>query len=700
MPASMQKRLSISALLILVLSSSISEPVNADQLHGFILPDDGPRYEVPQKGPDVSLFTDGVTAFGQERYQNAEQAFDTLIKSFPTSPLVMASRAFLAELIAKGGTDHQRRQAIEAYRALIRDDPSSSNASRARWRMGDLYAQDRWLIEAKASYEQVLAESPKEAPRALLGLGLVLLEGAQWKDAVHAFQQVKARTEEERLIVSATFGLAEALARAQQWDKAQSVYESGVRQWPGAFKLRPDSMLLFADVKVHLQKHAEARVLLGQFYNLHPHHADAPSALIQIGDSWRQAARLDRAKTLYAAVIQKHSGTYQESVARMRLAEVARESLVQGPKAGPQLGIEAMLEGREPGEADSGAQEEMLEQIAQAYVGVSLGSEALFHLGEHLESLDRRLEAVDAYRRASERKGLIADDPWPEAAGRRLMTILGSWMVAALQAHDDLTAVNLFYRHGASGEDLYAGHATLLQLAEAHHRLGFSPQAIKLYRTLVKDTVPDGIREKAFVGLGLAYLEQQDWQAARRVFERTLLQYPAGQSRSLVLGHLAETLHRQGEWNAVIRVCRLWLSHARAPAMGSQEDRRMRHLLANAQIATGHASEALKTLAGTMAAPGVKPPDTWLRYADQLAGSGQYEQAATRYLYVIQSPSSPADAEWARLQLAKVRRTQKRYAEARTLLQEVQSMTTDDVIGGISAALLADLPQATRRGGG
>lgn len=696
----MRKRSSIVALLIVVLSLLVSKPANADQLHSFVLPDDGPRYQAPIKGPDGSLFTDGITAFGQERYQDAEQAFDSLIKNFPTSPLVQASRAFLADLIAKGGTDHQRRQAIEAYRALIRDDPSSSNASRARWRIGDLYAQDRWLVEAKASYEQALAESSKEAPRALLGLGLVLLEGAQWKDAVHAFQQVKTRTEDERLIVPAMFGLAEALARAKQWDKAHSAYESGGRQWPAAFKLHPESMLLFADVKVHLQKHAEARALLAQFYNLHPHHTEAPSALIQIGDSWRQGGRFDRAKTLYAAVIQNHSGTYQESIARMRLAEVAREGLVQEPKAGPQLGIEAMLEGRQAGEADSRAQEELLEHIAQSYASVSLGSEALFHLGEHLEALDRRLEAVEAYRRASERKGLIADDLWPDSAGRRLVTILGSWMIAALQAHDDLTAVNLYYRHGASGEELYAGNAILLQVAEAHHRLGFSPQAIKLYRSLVKDTVPDAVREKAFVGLGLAYLEQQDWPAARRVFERTLLQYPAGQSRSLVLGYLAETLHRQGEWNAVIRVCRLWLGHAHADAMASPEGRQMRHLLANAQLAIGHASEALVTLAGTMTTPGAKTPDTWLRYADQLVVSGRYEQAAMHYLHVIQSPSSPTDAQWARFQLAKVRRAQKRYGEVRTLLQEVQSMATDDLVGRISAALLADLPQTAKRAGG
>jgi TolA-binding protein len=693
----MRKRLSISALILLVLSSSIFEPATANQLHSFTLPDDGPRYESPVTGPDGSLFTDGIAALEQERYHDAEQAFDTLVKNFPTSRLVEASRAFLADLIAKGGTDHQRRQAIETYRALIRADHSSANASRARWRIGDLYAQGRWLIEAKASYEQALAESPQEAPRALLGLGFVFLEGTQWKDAVLAFQQVKKRSEDERLIVPATFGLAEALGRAQQWEKAQSAYESGIRQWPAAFKLRPESMLLFAEVKAHLQKHAEARALLEQFYNLYPNRAEAPSALIQIGDSWRQAARLDRAKTLYATVIQKHSGTYQESVARMRLAEVARESSMQDPKAGPQLGIEAMLEGRPASDADPRAQEELFEQIAQAYASVALGSEALFHLGEHLESLDRRLEAIDVYRRVSDRKGLIGEDPWPETAGRRLMTMLGPWMVAALHSYDDLTAVNLFYRHGAIGEELYAGDGILLLLADAHHRLGFSPQAIKLYRSLVRETVPDAIREKAFVGLGLAYFGQQDMPAARRVFERMLLQYPTGQSRPTALQHLAETLHRQGEWHAVIRVCRLWLR--RADAVASPEGRRILHLLANAQLAIGYASEALETLARSIPAVSGTGQDTSLRYADQLLIAGQYEQAATRYLQVIQTPSSPADAEWARFQLAKVRRAQKRYGDARTLLQEVQSMATDALIGRISAALLVDLQAKGRAGG-
>jgi TolA-binding protein len=692
----MRKRLPISAIAVLILSSHLSAPAYADQVHSFSLPDDGPRYESPLTGPDGARFSEGITALAQERDQDADQAFTSLVNEYPTSPLKGASLAFVADLIAKRGTDHQRRQAIEAYRALIREDPSSANASRARWRIGDLYAQGRWLIEAKASYEQSLADSPMEGPRALFGLGLVLLEGGQWKEAQHAFQQVKKRTDDERLIVPATFALAEALSRAQQWEQAQSVYESGIRRWPAAFKGHPDSILLLADVKIHLRKHAEARALLEQFYNLYPTHAEAPTALIRVGDSWRQTARIDRAKTLYAAVIQKHSGTYQESVARMRMAELARESFVHGRKPGPELGIGAILDGRPARDDEAREQEDMFEQIAQAYAGVELGSEALFHLGEHLEARDRRLEAVDVYRRLSDRKGLIDHDPWPETAGWRLVALLGPWMLAALQSHDDLAAVNLFYRHGAFGEDLYAGNAILLLLADAHHRLGFSPQAIKLYRTLVRDTVSDPVREKAFIGLGLAYLAQQDLPAAKRVFERTLLQYPAGQSRTMALTYLADTLNRQGDWNGVIRVCRLWLRHADARSL---EGRRMLHLLAHAQVKIGHPRDALDTLARTIGA-GAKSHATSLPYADQLLNVGQYEEAAARYLHIVQAPSSAADADWARLQLAKIRRAQKRYGEARTLLQEVQSMTTDELVNRISAALLAELPVINRPAGG
>jgi tetratricopeptide (TPR) repeat protein len=122
--------------------------------------------------------------------------------------------------------------------------------------------------------------------------------------------------------------------------------------------------------------------------------------------------------------------------------------------------------------------------------------------------------------------------------------------------------------------------------------------------------------------------------------------------------------------------------------------------MADAQVRIGHPREALDTLARTIGPASANVHGTWLAYADRLLDAGQYEQAAARYLQIIQTAPSPTDGDWARLQLAKIRRTQKRYGDARTLLQEVQSMATDELVSRISAALLADLPQTTWPAGG
>ena len=117
----------------------------------------------------------------------------------------------------------------------------------------------------------------------------MLLDSSQWKEAQHAFEQVRTRTD-DTATMTASFGLAESLYRQQQWEPAQSVYESGMRQWPAEINLQPQMLIYLADVKSHLNKEPEARGLLEKFYNLYPTRPEASSVLIQIGDSWRQVS--------------------------------------------------------------------------------------------------------------------------------------------------------------------------------------------------------------------------------------------------------------------------------------------------------------------------------------------------------------------------------------------------------------------------
>jgi len=147
-----------------------------------------------------------------------------------------------------------------------------------------------------------------------------------------------------------------------------------------------------------------------------------------------------------------------------------------------------------------------------------------------------------------------------------------------------------------------------------------------------------------------------------------------------------------------MRICRLWLRHeASHPIL---ERQRIRLLLARAQAESRQSRQALDTLAHALPVKGDSVRGGSLQYADQLYLAQEYDRAAEQYARAIQGSMSSSDGEWARLQLAKVRRTQKRYDEARTLLHEVQSMATDDLVARISAALLADLPETKKKAGG
>jgi tetratricopeptide (TPR) repeat protein len=226
--------------------------------------------------------------------------------------------------------------------------------------------------------------------------------------------------------------------------------------------------------------------------------------------------------------------------------------------------------------------------------------------------------------------------------------------------------------------------------------MGFFPQAIKLYHTMVKPSMSTSIRERAMYGLGRTYYDQRDFKAAKRVFERLLLQFPAAQTKPAILQYLAETLREQTDWSGVIRICKLWLRHETAHSL--QERQRMRLLMAKAQAESGQSFQALETLSRAVSVKGHRR-EGWLHYADQLFLAHQYDRAAEQYSQVIQDAHSATDREWARLQLAKVRRAQKRYPEARTLLKDVQSTTTDDLVSRISAAMLADIPEDKKKAG-
>lgn len=658
------------------------------------MPDDGPRFNEGIRGPEGVLFQRAVDAYRAEDMPSAEQGFRKITEEFPGSRVRSACRAFLAEITARSGTDHHRSQAIEQYRALIRDDPASENAARARWRVADLYADAGWLVEARAAYEHAAVSKDWDRARALLGLGMVLMRRGQWKEAEAAFRDVIGSTDDGRLLAPATFALADAFYAERRMPEARAVYQAARRQWPMLFRQRPRSILTLATLNAQRNAWTEARALYLLFYNLYPQDPEAASGLIRIGDSWRREGRLDTARMIYGAVISTYSGTPHEALGTMRLVELGRAMIVRH-SADPlafSIGHQFDIGPRVPLEVHD--QAATLRTIAKQHAEDATGSEALFHLGELFESLGQASEAAQVFQELSDRRAQALDDSWPVAGGERLTALLRPWITAALRAYDDLTALMLFYRHGRYADQLYAGTDILVRVADAHRRSGFAPQAVRLYQSLLHHEASSGVQEQALLGLGLTYVDQNDLPAARRVFERYLLQYPGAGGKPVALKFLAMTLHRLGDDTGAVRVVKQWLRFVREdthPDRGT-----MLMLLAEAHAGEGNRRDAVHAFAKAERHGGL-PIVARLRYADTLAASGEVQPALAQYQRLVRSPSG-SDAEWSVIRMVQLNVIRKQYDEARDVARRWQDTSGDDFVRRV-ADLLVGAREHTASGG-
>ncbi|NJN71161.1 MAG: tetratricopeptide repeat protein [Nitrospira sp.] len=230
------------------------------------LPDDGPRPEGQSSGIDALAWQEGQSAYKKNAWVEAQRFFGKIVNDHPESALLPSAKAFLVELSLRDeSSGRNRSEAIQEYKKLLRDHPQSSNARRAEWRIADLYFEQGWYQEAQAFYEQAMAHSLHllfDGNRALLGLGYTFMATGKWRDAEHAFANVRKRSENEQILQGATLGLAHALFRQKRFSDAQAFYELSYRRWPELLRGDPIALQRYAVTEVELHHDASARELM------------------------------------------------------------------------------------------------------------------------------------------------------------------------------------------------------------------------------------------------------------------------------------------------------------------------------------------------------------------------------------------------------------------------------------------------------
>jgi len=614
------------------------------------LPDDGPRYDRTMKGPESLQFQKSVEALNQGQYTAARAGFEALATLDSASALIPPLKAFLAELtLLEDPTDHGRREAIAQYRSVIGSYPKNSNALRAFWRVGDLYVEMGWFHEAIGAYEYALSlELPRhDTDRSMLALGVTLGELGRWTEAERAFDTVRKRAVDDRLVVRATFDQANALYAQRRKRDALPLYDLLYQSWPALLKKNPDALQQYGDALFEIQELRRACEIDLLLYNLFPSHRHAGTALVRLGDSHSRLGLRTSAELFYTAAQTQYADTASAVVARMRLSRIEQEISVSAGEDFLRKKVEGMIRGSGISYLDSSEGEELYKAIALEHQYDILGSEALFHLAEHYELRGNAARAIQVYQDVTRRTGVLPHDPWPLAAGLHLTSILKPQLETALKSKKDVQVLTLFHSHGQAPEQHYIGTQTLLEVADTHRRLGFSTEAVHLYQTLVKNRKAAALHEEALLGLGESYLDQLDPAAARNVFESFRLQYPRSERSTLVSRQLTTAMLEQGDRQSAIRVMRQWLHiHPRDSARGW-----IYVTLARTLAEDQKRQEAAAAFEDALRNNVLRAPQDLLLYADLLMRLNKPERAVDLYRQVLKAGPGPAEAEWARAQI-------------------------------------------------
>lgn len=671
---------------------------NSAPVEGLVrlLPDDGPRLEGQSSGIDGLAWQEGQSAYRKKAWPEAQRFFGKIIKDHPESPLVPSAKAFLVELLLRGAvTGKTRSEAILEYKILLRDHPQSLNARRAEWRIADLYFEQGAFQEARASYEIAMAHSvnlPFDRNRALLGLGYTFMAMGKWSDAEHAFANVRKRTEDESLLQGATLGLAHALFREQRFAEAQPIYNLSYQRWPHLLRSDPLSLQRYAVTQAKLHQEVSVRELMLLFYNLYPRHEYASEALLHVAEGLRAGAKPMLAEFVYALIPSLYPYSESGTTAKLRLAALRAENML--PAGGNSLGltVSAMIHNVPDPDQTDASYRSLLEEIATREVNNPMGSEALFYLGKGHENVGDMNRALRTYKEITLRAA-NKSDPWAMKASERLSALLIPWIEAAIASRDDLTIVSLFHRQGAMAEQRYARSPLLLNIAESHRHLGFSPEAVRLYQQILKSHHDSASLEAALIGLGRIYLDQRDPEAARKVLERYRFQFPIGQYEGEVVHLLIDAMRQQRDLQGLLHLCRMWLLrhpvHPERPAMYVQLAKTLAELDKLDESALAY-EEAFK-------AGAVQSSDTLISYADVLSRLNRHERAIAAYQLVLTKKPSGSHADWARLQTAKHWTVLKQYDRATVALAELD-VTDDPMLNRLSASLKMSLRTARHAG--
>ncbi len=178
--------------------------------------------------PAVTLNEEAYAWLGQhyfdgQKWPEAAQAFEAMLKGVPDYPNPERIRFLIAECSEKAG---QPAEAIARYQAVIDTAPASGKAAEAKFRMAQLYEGQKEVEKAFALYEQAANTNAGEvAARAHFRLAELYEGKNEWDKAARGYMRVAILFLHPELSPESLWRAGQCFEKAGNAEQAKKAYD-------------------------------------------------------------------------------------------------------------------------------------------------------------------------------------------------------------------------------------------------------------------------------------------------------------------------------------------------------------------------------------------------------------------------------------------------------------------------------------------
>ena len=585
-------------------------------------------------------------AIKEGHHDKARKLFISYVEKNPEGLFSEGARYALASLPQSDGELAESFIKIIDRLTVERDrNPESVYAPWALCRIGELYRQAGWFLEAKATFEQFL-EQYQDNPLAgsvMVAAGLTFFQDRKYLEAALVFRRVLENENWKSNHVDGALGLANATALGHAWKQAYYWYQVVEAEQPDLIRYSSLSSYEYglAEMKVGDPDKAISRLLLA--YNLHHDQVEAGLALNHIAAHLRSLNK-DLVSLWFS---QQVAGQFKDrEPGRRGEAALVRWMVSQLSQEHTEEEWSALIQSLNKLEVE----------LTVSWEEVNERAEALLEAPEPDLTDEARFWVAQSYQERGEMPLAIANyvmlvssyhlESWGEKARTVLTEILDEKILHRYQHQNWVALINFWEEQQDAFQILLPDSSRTLMVAEAYQEVGLPDQAIRWYDESLKLHADHQIREDLMGRKVFAAGQIGDSELIKKIAREYEETYPHGQSRTEVTMLLGTLAMQESQYEQGIRYFEDSVKHTR----DEQAKIEARRALAKAYWQAGNIQKAINEYHQLLEGKRAEVRDQ-IALADLLFESEQYRKAAELYDGLRVSASSSEIKTWAQFRL-------------------------------------------------